>query len=258
MAGWYKQHTSELASLEAFAQCGRIDVVTSWLRVTRWTVDHESDDLPRELLDDAAKLESVGIRITFSSRCKKLLDQREAMAAKRELKRAQVNSSELTSAHVSSCDHQDKTIQDKTRQEREERVQGEDAPAAPAKAPRKKREPSPSFDLWVPKDDHQAIAKERGLDLEAERQAMADWLKAEGKTKKDYDAFARNWLRRATPKRASPASAMKSGDRANWAQLNANNQAAFREQVAKYQRWSAPLPPPTPEEEAELDRIFKS
>lgn len=114
MAGWYKQHTSELASLEAFAQCGRAELVTAWLRVTRWTVDNESDDLPASLEADAAALEAVGLRTTFAARCKKLLDQREAMASKRELKRAQVNSSELTSVHVSSSDHQDKTRLDKT------------------------------------------------------------------------------------------------------------------------------------------------
>jgi hypothetical protein len=31
---------------------------------------------------------------------------------------------------------------------------------------------------------------------------MLDWLKASGKTYKDYDAFARNWLRRANPRPA--------------------------------------------------------
>jgi len=133
MAGWYKQHTSELASLEAFAQCGRIDLVIAWLRITRWTVDHESDALPEAFIEDAAKLEAAGLRSTFSVRCKKLLDQREAMAAKRELKRTHVNSSELTSTHVSSCDHQDKTIQDKTRPEEKDGARKPRTPRQPSK-----------------------------------------------------------------------------------------------------------------------------
>lgn len=187
MAGWYKQHTSELASLEAFAQCGRVDLVIAWLRITRWTVDHESDDLPTTFAEDASKLDAVGLRPTFAARCKKLLDQREAMAAKRELKKVHVNSSELTSVHVSSSDHQDKTRQDKTRLEKKKR------------APRVTK---PSDDGWSPKQDHIDIAKERGLDLGAEVTAMLDWLKASGKTYKDYDAFARNWLRRANPRPA--------------------------------------------------------
>jgi hypothetical protein len=187
MAGWYKQHTSELASLEAFAQCGRVDLVIAWLRITRWTVDHESDDLPATFAEDASKLDAVGLRPTFAARCKKLLDQREAMAAKRELKKHHVNSSELTSVHVSSSDHQDKTIQDKTILEKKKR------------AP---RVPKPSEDGWAPKQDHIDIAKERGLDLNTEVTAMLDWLKASGKTYKDYDAFARNWLRRANPRPA--------------------------------------------------------
>lgn len=56
----------------------------------------------------------------------------------------------------------------------------------------------------MPKEDHIAIAKERNLNLAAEHIAMRDWLAATGKTYKDYDAFARNWLRRATPQRAMP------------------------------------------------------
>ena len=190
MAGWYKQHTSELASLEAFARCGRIDLVTAWLRVTRWTVDHESDELPDSLRHEAETLEEAGLVVTFASRCKKLLDQRASMAEKREAKRVLVNSCELTSIHidsreltsvqVNSCDHQDKTIQDKTREKK--------------RVPRKRE---PNFDEWVPKQDHIDIAKTAGVDMAQQRTAMGDWLKSTGKTYKDYDAFARGWLRRA-------------------------------------------------------------
>jgi len=37
-------------------------------------------------------------------------------------------------------------------------------------------------------------------DVELEVASMKDWLKANGKRKEDYAAFARNWLRKATPK----------------------------------------------------------
>ena len=66
----------------------------------------------------------------------------------------------------------------------------------------KKREPRKrvaiaSFDAWVPSQDHLDIAKEVGVDMAQQRTAMGDWLKSTGKTYKDYDAFARGWLRRA-------------------------------------------------------------
>ena len=54
-----------------------------------------------------------------------------------------------------------------------------------------------SFDAWVPSQDHLDIAKEVGVDMAQQRTAMGDWLKSTGKTYKDYDAFARGWLRRA-------------------------------------------------------------
>jgi hypothetical protein len=71
---------------------------------------------------------------------------------------------------------------------------------------RKTRKPRAvaTFDSWMPKDDHIAIAKERNLNLAAEHIAMRDWLASTGRTYKDYDAFARNWLRRATPQRSTP------------------------------------------------------
>lgn len=74
---------------------------------------------------------------------------------------------------------------------------------APAK-PKRKPKAVESFDSWMPKDDHFAIAKERKLNMAAEHIAMRDWLASTGKTYKDYDAFARNWLRRATPQRMVP------------------------------------------------------
>jgi len=210
MAGWYKQHTSELASLEAFAQCGRIDLVLAWLRVTRWTVDHESDQLPEALAEEASKLEAAGLRSSFAERCKKLIDQREAMAARRELKRAQVKSSELTSAHVSSCDHQDKTRQDKTKQDEKDIEDRKENAAGRGDASASKRETREQlvarFDAWTPSDETAAKLQELGCDLESERPIIRDWLLSTQKPwKGDFDAGVRNWARRNAPKAAPKA-----------------------------------------------------
>jgi hypothetical protein len=176
MAGWYKQHTSELASLEAFAQCGRVDLVIAWLRITRWTVDHESDDLPATFAEDASKLDAVGLRPTFAARCKKLLDQREAMAAKRELKKHHVNSSELTSVHVSSSDHQDKTRQDKTKEEKK----GGRATRAP-KQPSKGRRALDAFNAAITEVTG-SPSTTMGISMERKAVAMQDALDAAGET----------------------------------------------------------------------------
>lgn len=185
MAGWYKQHTSELASLEAFAQCGRSDLVIAWLRVTRWTVDNESDALPQTLEADAASLEAVGLRTTFATRCKKLLDQREAMAAKRESKRAHVSSSELTSDHVSSSDHQDKTRQDETTKTKKTKKTG------PHEIP----------EDWTPTEEHEAKAAELGLTLAYQAEMFRLHAQSTARLAVRWNAAFTQWLGRSDPSR---------------------------------------------------------
>lgn len=182
MAGWYKQHTSELASLEAFAKCGRSDLVTSWLRVTRWTVDHESDELPEAMRTDAAALEEAGLVVTFAARCKKLLDQRTSMAEKREAKRAPVNSRELTSIHVNSRDHQDKTKQDKTRQDERENAREREIPAD-----------------WKPTAEHAERATAKNLDLEREADSFRHHALSHARKATRWNAAFTTWLIKAKP-----------------------------------------------------------
>jgi hypothetical protein len=67
------------------------------------------------------------------------------------------------------------------------------------RAPRAPRTAKLSLDAWSPNEEHKAIARERGVSLEHEVAKMRDFVKSSGKTYKDYDAFARNWLRRARP-----------------------------------------------------------
>jgi DNA-binding transcriptional regulator YhcF (GntR family) len=45
--------------------------------------------------------------------------------------------------------------------------------------------------------------------IEKECEKMEDWLKSKGKTQKDYKAFARNWIRRATEKTEVPKESPK-------------------------------------------------
>lgn len=201
MAGWYKQHTSELAALEMLHKCGRQDIILAWLRVTRWSVDHESDELPEEFNEDARTLEAVGMSVAFGSRCKTLLNHRARMTTSRASTDASVRAHASTGAHVIACDHQDKTRQEKREEERERESTREiaAAPPAPSAKPKRAKLKATSFDDWKSKPEHGELAKERGVDLDEQVRTMGDWLKATGKTYKDYDAFARNWLRRSKP-----------------------------------------------------------
>lgn len=209
MAGWYKQHTSELASLEAFARCGRGDVIAAWLRVTRWTVDHESDELPEEMAAERVTLQDAGLLMTFADRCNGLTKHREATARWRERKASptapKVISRDITEHHVTSRDNQDKTRQDKTSIEdrKENAAGGGDAKGTK----RETREQLVArFDAWTPSDETAAKLQELGCDLESERPIIRDWLLSTQKPwKGDFDAGVRNWARRNAPKAAPKA-----------------------------------------------------
>lgn len=204
MPGWFKQHTSELASLETLLRCGRHDAVLAWLRITRYTVDNETDELPASMSADLDLLRSLDMAQEYTTRCAALLKHRErnqVYRSKRDITRRREISDDAQRHHESSRDHQDKTRQD------ERRGEIEITPPASAPAPAKpKRQPkaTTSIDGWSPKDDHLAIAKQRGVNLETEAAKMRDWAASNGVTKKDWDAFARYWLRNAKPDRLAP------------------------------------------------------
>jgi hypothetical protein len=216
MAGWYKQHTSELASLEAFARCGRADVLAAWLRVTRWTVDHESDELPEEMAAERVTLQDAGLLMTFADRCNGLTKHREATARWRERKATtttpSVTSRDITEHHVTSRDNQDKTRQDKSSiEDRKENAAGS------GDAGRSKRETRQQlvarFDAWTPSDETKAITKALGFSIEAERVLIRDWLLSTQKPwKGNFDAGVRNWARRNAPKQAAPRPVVKGWD----------------------------------------------
>jgi hypothetical protein len=52
-------------------------------------------------------------------------------------------------------------------------------------------------DSWEPTPDHEAIAREQGVELKAQAELFRDHYKANGELKADWDATFRNWLRRA-------------------------------------------------------------
>lgn len=64
----------------------------------------------------------------------------------------------------------------------------------PAAKPKRKRILP---DSWEPTPDHEAIAREQGVDLKAQAELFRDHYKANGESKADWDATFRNWLRRA-------------------------------------------------------------
>jgi hypothetical protein len=82
-------------------------------------------------------------------------------------------------------------FRDKRRAEAKLKVLKESKPVAKPK--RKRILP----DSWEPTPDHEAIAREQGVDLKAQAELFRDHYKANGESKADWDATFRNWLRRA-------------------------------------------------------------
>lgn len=204
MPGWFKQHTSELASLETLLRCGRQDAVLAWLRITRYTVDNETDELPTNMLADLELLRSLDMAQEYTTRCAALLKHRERNQAyrnKRDITRRHETSNDAARHQDASRDHQDETREEKSRGEIEITPPGEST--APAK-PKRQPKATTGIDGWSPKEDHRTIAKQRGVNLDVEVTKMRDWAASNGAKKKDWDAFARNWLRNAKPERLAP------------------------------------------------------
>jgi len=193
MAQWYKQYTSELASLETLLRCGRQDVITAWFRVVRHAVEREADEVPESMRGDLELLAEFGFAVAFGERCKDLVDQREATkrwrstraVASRDITQDHVASRGTTESHEISGD----ILEEKRIEKREKRE----------RKPRAERTAKPSLETWSPNDSHRELAKQRGVDVEREATKMRDWLLANGKRYKDYDAGFRNWLERARP-----------------------------------------------------------
>lgn len=85
----------------------------------------------------------------------------------------------------------------------------ESPPPPAAKSARTRQVKHPLPEDWTPKPDLVEEARQSGVNLAAEVAKMRDWAKAEGSRKLDWDATARNWIRRAAerPTARSPTPA---------------------------------------------------
>jgi hypothetical protein len=179
MANWYQRKPSDDAKLIMLLRLGRVDVAIAALEAAKAVCEADGDVVPEAVIPFVDELKAFGL-MPSADDCLHFLRMKRKH---RGTTRYHVAPGGTTENHVAP----DKIRKDKIGEEKKKR------------AP---RVPKPSEDGWAPKQDHIDIAKERGLDLNAEVTAMLDWLKASGKTYKDYDAFARNWLRRANPRPA--------------------------------------------------------
>jgi len=178
---------------------GQVDLVLAHLRITEHRVRHEDDDPPEELAHWKSKLVELNLWRTLEELITVQLAQRARTnrSRKRDATSRDVTLHDVTTRDVTATQH------NTTDQTGEKSIAPPAESPAPAK-PKRKPKAVESFESWLPKEDHFAIAKERKLSMAAEHISMRDWLASTGKTYKDYDAFARNWLRRATPQRAAP------------------------------------------------------
>lgn len=82
---------------------------------------------------------------------------------------------------------------------------------------------------WVPGRDHIDLARELGLNLDAEAAEMRDWAKSNPKAfKADWDATFRNWLRKSAKDRRPRGGGSQSRDLLDW-QMQRIREAEERE-----------------------------
>ena len=200
MANWYQRKPSDDAKLVMLLQLGQVDVVIAALQLSQARCEADGDVVPPCVEPLMERLHSMGLAPSTDETLHFLRMKRKH----RGTTRYPVASGGTTENHVAP----DKKRTEQIREEKSIAPPAE--PPAPAK-PKRKPKAVPSFDSWMPKDEHQAIAKERKLNLAGEHIAMRDWLASTGKTYKDYDAFARNWLRRARPEQQARAAWIRPG-----------------------------------------------
>ena len=199
MAGWYRQDLADDARLAMLLTLGQVELVLAHLRITEHRVRHEDDDPPEELAHWKPKLVELNLWRTLDDLITVQLAQRARTnrSRKRDATSRDVTLRNVTTRDVTATQH------NTTDQTGERSI----APPAESTAPAKpKRQPKAmtGIDGWLPKDDHVTIAKQRGLNLDVEVAKMRDWTASNGAKKKDWDAFARNWLRNARVERALP------------------------------------------------------
>lgn len=193
MIPWFQCTVFELKAIVKLPAALRTRVIEA----REHQLARELDVLPGFTADELSELELRGIQTNLRSLCPRLLSDRDRQS--RIKSRDSENLSREPNVKLTT-DTRDAHAQRREEKSREEEISIQAAPAKPKRKPKA----TESFESWMPKEDHFAIAKERKLSMAAEHISMRDWLASTGKTYKDYDAFARNWLRRATPQRLAP------------------------------------------------------
>lgn len=200
MANWYQRKPSDDAKLVMLLQLGQTDVVIAALQLSQARCEADGDVVPASVEPLLGQLTAMGLAPSTDETLRFLRLKRKH----RGTTRYPVAPGGTTENHV---------VPDKNRTEqiREEKSIAPPASAPASAKPKRKAKAVPSFDGWLPKEEHQLIAKQRSLNLAGEHIAMRDWLASTGKTYKDYDAFARNWLRRARPEQPARAAWIRPG-----------------------------------------------
>lgn len=206
MAGWYRQDLADDARIAMLLTLGQTDLVLAHLRITEHRVRHEDDEPPADLAHWKPKLVELNLWRTLDELITVQLAQRARTnrSRKRDVTTRDVTLHNVTTREVTATQHN-------TTQHTGENIIAPpvDSPA-PVKPKRQRKVVTP-FDEWSPKEDHVTIAKQRSLNLENEVAKMADWVKSNAAKKKDWDAFARNWLRNARPEQTARAGWIRPG-----------------------------------------------
>ena len=180
MANWYQRKPAIDAKLAMLLRFGQTDIVIAALELAQARCEADADVVPPSVEPYMTRLVELGLATSTSETLHFL---RQKLRHRGGTTQNHVAPGGTTENHVVS----DKIREEKKREEKRER---KPAAARPAK---------PSLETWSPNDSHRELAKHRGVDVEREATKMRDWLLANGKRYKDYDAGFRNWLERARP-----------------------------------------------------------
>lgn len=224
MIPWYKSTMCELRAVVNLPRAMRMRFIAAReIQLVR-----ELETLPNFTQDELNFLERVGVETKLENLCSSLLSARNRKEQYKASVKEKVERSEnvpgtlqersKTSLVEKSRVEKSRKDESKEEEERESTREIAAAPPAPSAKPKRAKLKATSFDGWTPKPEHGELAKERGVNLDEQLATMRDWIKASGKTYKDYDAFARNWLRRskpdAVPFKAKSNGALTFGDNA--------------------------------------------
>jgi hypothetical protein len=180
MANWYQRKPALDAKLAMLLRFGQTDIVIAALELAQARCEADDDVVPSSVEPHLAKLVELGLAPSTS-------ETLHFLRQKRRHRGGTTKNHVAPGGTTENHGEPDKKREEKKREEKRERK------------PRAERTAKPSLETWSPNDSHRELAKQRGVDVEREAAKMRDWLLANGKRYKDYDAGFRNWLERARP-----------------------------------------------------------